>query len=123
MGNRGPFDWHLVDRDDLNHVVAEHTQFHKAKGRKVILVSGRDESCRAQTEAWLNFYGVTWDELLMRPRNSFEKDTVVKKRIYREHIEGKYNLICVYDDRLQVLETWYDLGVFTFCVNQGLHDF
>jgi hypothetical protein len=123
MGNRGPFDWELVDRDDLNAVVAEHTHFHKTKGRRIILVSGRDESCRAQTEAWLNFYGVTWDELLMRPRNSFEKDTVVKKRIYREHIEGKYNLICVYDDRLQVLETWYDLGVFTFCVNQGLHDF
>lgn len=123
MGKRGAFDWHLVDRDDPNHVVAEHTRFHKSAGRKIILVSGRDESCREMTENWLKFYEIQFDELLMRRANDFRKDTVVKKEIYENSIKDKYNLLCVYDDRLQVLQTWYDLGVFTFNVNQGLHDF
>jgi hypothetical protein len=123
MGNRGPFDWFLVDRDDPNDVVMEHTRFHKAAGRTVILVSGRDEVCRSQTEFWLHFHSVKFDMLLMRKANDFRKDTLVKKEIYENHIAGKYNLLCVYDDRLQVLDTWYKLGVFTFNVNQGNHDF
>ncbi|GAB4333467.1 MAG: hypothetical protein OHK0038_09640 [Flammeovirgaceae bacterium] len=119
MGKRQPFDWHKVDDDDLNNLVAEHIHFHKNKGRKILIISGRDELARKKTIEWLNFYEIPFDELWMRKSGDFRKDSFIKEEIYRQHIENKYNLVCVYDDRLQVLKKWYELGIFSFNVNQG----
>ena len=123
MKNRGAFDWHKVDRDDLNQIVAEQTKFHRSLGRKVILVSGRDSVCREETLEWLKFYEVEHDELFMRPEGDYRKDTIVKREIYNNEIRDKYNVLAVYDDRLQVLDMWYEEGIFTFNVNQGNHNF
>lgn len=117
------YNWGEVDKDIVNRIVAEHIGFHRNAGRKIIIVSGRDESCRKLTEEWLEFYGIKYDMLLMRPKNSFEKDTVIKKRIYESEIKDKYNVLAVYDDRLSVCEMWNELGLFVFNVNQGLKPF
>ena len=118
MTNRGPFDWHKVYKDDVNPIVAEHIAFHQSLGRKIIVVSGGDGSCRKQTEEWLDLYSLHFDELHMRPDGDYRKDTVIKKEIYNNEIKPRYNVLCVYDDRLQVLDMWNKLGVFTFNVNQ-----
>lgn len=123
MGRRGPFDWDKVDRDDVNEIVAEQVKFHKSAGRQILLVSGRDASCRKLTEDWFNFYGIEFDEFFMRPENDFRKDTLIKREIYRNEIEGKYNVLAVYDDRLQVVKEWNNLGLFVFNVNQGMTEF
>lgn len=123
MQNRGPFDWDKVDRDAINKIVAEQVDFHRSLGRKILVVSGRDSSCKDLTKEWLDFYGIKFDEIFMRPENDYRKDTIVKREIYKNDIEGKYNVFCVYDDRLQVLDMWYSEGVFTFNVNQGNIDF
>lgn len=123
MGNRGPFDWEQVYKDDVNHIVAEQIEFHKSKGREILIVTGRDGVCKDQTIEWLEFHGIKWDEIFTRPENDFRKDTVIKKEIYENQIKDKYNVLCVYDDRLQVLDMWYDQKVFTFNVNQGNHEF
>jgi predicted kinase len=117
--NRGPFDWDKVHRDDLNPIVSEHIEFHRSLDRKIIIVSGRDGAALKGTADWLDLYGLHYDELLMRPEEDYRKDHVVKREIYEQHIKGKYNVLCVYDDRLQVLEMWNKLGIFTFNVNQG----
>jgi hypothetical protein len=83
------------------------------------LVSGRDAICREETIEWMNFYEIEFDMLFMRPENDYRKDTVIKREIYQNEIEGKYNVLAVYDDRLQVLDMWYEQGIFTFNVNQG----
>lgn len=119
MGNREPFDWSKVDRDSLNQIVAEQVKFHKSLGRKIIILSGRDESCRQMTTDWFNFYDIEYDLFFMRPKNNFEKDTVIKRRIYETEIKGKYNVLAWYDDRKQVTDLIYDLGLFCFNVNQG----
>lgn len=119
MGNRSPFDWSKVDRDSLNKIVAEHIKFHKSLGRKIIIVSGRDESCKKITEDWFDFYGIEFDLFFMRPKDNYEKDTVIKKRIYENDIKPKYNVLCWYDDRKQVVDQLYELGIFVFNVNQG----
>lgn len=123
MGKRGPFDWNKVDRDEVNEIVAEQVAFHKSKGRRIIIVSGRDEECRKMTEEWLDFYGIVYDDFFMRPAGDFRKDTLVKKEIYNQRIINRFNLLAVYDDRLQVLDMWYDVGIFTFNVNQGNFEF
>jgi predicted kinase len=123
MKNRGAFDWKKVDRDEVNQIVAEQVDFHRIKGRKILLVSGRDAICRNETIEWLNFYGIHFDELLMRPEGDYRKDTIIKREIYQNQIQGKYNVLSVYDDRLQVLDMWYEEGIFTFNVNQGQINF
>jgi predicted kinase len=119
MGKRGPFDWEKVHLDDINEIVVEQITFHRNLGREIILVSGRDETCRQDTIDWLNLYDIQFDQLYMRPKEDWRKDTVIKRELYTNFIEPFYNVVCVYDDRLQVLKMWHKLGLFTFNVNQG----
>lgn len=118
ISDRSPFDWGRVGEDTPNLIVSEHIDFHKSKGRKIILVSGRDESSREETNKWLDSHGIYFDSLFMRSKSDFRGDNIVKREIYDTKIENKYNILCVYDDRLRVLEMWNQLGLFTFNVNQ-----
>lgn len=123
MGNRSPYDWDKVDKDDVNDVVVEQIKFHKSLGRNIILLSGRDEAAREKTIEWLDFYEIKFDKLLMRKADDFRKDNVVKKEIFNQNILNNYNVICVYDDRLQVVKMWSEIGVFCFNCNQGNKEF
>jgi len=124
MGDRGPYDMDMVYKDNLNHIVAEQVKFHKSLGRTIILMSGRDESCRNQTEEWLqDLYGVRFDHLYMRKEDDYRKDTIVKKEIYDNQIKGKFNVLAAYDDRISVCKQWAQMDIFTFTVNQGLIEF
>ena len=123
MTSRGPFDLDKVDRDSINPFVAEQVKFHRNEGRKILIVTGRESYSKELTLEWLNFYGIEFDEIFMRPDGDHRRDTIIKKEIYKDKIEGKYNILGVYDDRLQVLEMWTKEGLFTFNVNQGGADF
>lgn len=118
-GKRGPFDWNKVDRDDLDEIVAERLRKHNKLGEKVILVSGRDESSRKLTEEWLSFYEIPYHSLLMRPKDDWRKDTLIKKEIYENHIKPNYNTLFVYDDRDSVCAMWRSIGVKVFQVEPG----
>ena len=119
MDKRHQFDWDKVDNDIPNNIVIEQIKFHKREGRTIILLSGRDEVCRKLTEEWLEVYDIPYDYLYMRKKDDFRKDNIIKNELYYEHIANRYNLLCVYDDRLQVLDMWNKLGIFTYNVNQG----
>lgn len=119
MGERNAYDLMKVYKDDLNEIVAEQIEFHRSKGRKIIILSGRENISQKLTEDWLEMYNIKYDEFYMRQENDYRKDSIVKKEIYDTHIKGKYNVIAVYDDRLQVIDMWYEEGIFTFNVNQG----
>ncbi len=119
MKNRGPFEWDKVFRDEVNHIVSEQIDFHRSKGRKILLVSGRDATCEKETRDWMEYYEIKFDELFLRPENDFRKDTVIKRELYENNIRDKYNVLAVYDDRLGVLDMWNELGIFTYNVNQG----
>lgn len=124
MHNRGPFDWEKVGNDKLNKVTAMIVDCIADSGAvHIIILSGRDESCRKQTEEWLTKNHIPWDELHMRPEQDSRKDNLVKEEIYRSQIEPRYNVLFVIDDRLQVLKMWNQLGIFTINVNQGNIEF
>jgi hypothetical protein len=123
MSNRSPYDWDKVFYDDINNIVAEQIKFHKSLGRKIILLSGRDESCKKLTEDWCELYNIKYDMLLMRKKDDMRKDTIVKRELYNDNIKGIYNLLAIYDDRLQVVDMWFNEGIFTFNVNQGNVEF
>lgn len=118
-GKRGPFDWNHVDRDDVDPIVAQIVRDYTHAGKKVFLVSGRDEEARKPTMEWLDFYQIPYYALFMRPKGDFRKDTLIKKEIYTNEFLGKYWVEVVYDDREVVCDTWRSLGLKCFQVEPG----
>jgi predicted kinase len=84
----------------------------------VIILSGREEICRKETEEWLKIHDIKYDYLYMRKEKDYRDDTIIKKEIYEEHIKDKYNINFVIDDRPSVVQMWIDMGLFVFNVNQ-----
>jgi predicted kinase len=120
-GKRDYFDWYKVDRDDIDGVVLKAYQRHKNAGDRIFIVTGRSEEARPKTEEWLDFHGITYENLLMRKADDFRRDNIVKGEIYNHYIKGKYNVEVVYDDRQQVVDMWRSLGLKVFQVSKGEH--
>lgn len=118
MTSRGPFEWHRVGEDDLDKTVAGLVAT-LAFDNVIVLVSGRDEDCREQTEDWLSEHAIPYRDLHMRPKSSMEDDRIVKERIYREHVEGRYNVRFILDDRDKVVRMWRRLGLKVLQVAEG----
>lgn len=106
MADRGPFEWEKVGNDVLDETVAD--VIHKFDDtHRIILLSGRDGSCRAQTEEWLNRYGMDhYTHLYMREAGDMRKDNIIKKELFEKHIRDKYRVAFVLDDRDQVVHMW-----------------
>lgn len=119
MKDRGPFEWEKVGQDDLNSIVFNILCAFSFQEFKIVLVSGRDEVCRKETEKWLKDNGIHYDELFMRPEGNTEKDSIIKRRIFEEHIRDKYNVYFVLDDRNQVVDMWRSLGLTCLQVAEG----
>ena len=119
-GKRGPFDWKRVGQDEPDYALIEIlSSLEENTYNHIIILSGRDEVCRTETEEWLYRNGVTYDALYMRPENDNRKDTIVKEEIYRRHIEGKYNVRAIFDDRDCVVHMWRSLGLPCYQVAPG----
>jgi len=56
----------------------------KRRGLKVVLVTGRYESVRRETELQLRMAGIPFDKLIMRPDNNFQRDKELKPFLLRE---------------------------------------
>jgi predicted kinase len=95
MNGRGPFDWDRVGEDLCNDVIKNIV--HNYSG-DVILMSGRDSICRTETINWLYDNGIFYNELFMREHGNFEKDTIIKRRMFEENVRGKYYIEYVLDD-------------------------
>jgi hypothetical protein len=96
-------------------------------GKKIIVMSGRDGVCRNKTKVWLNDWiqrvasqmlvHVDYPNLIddaslfMRPEGSMESDIKVKHDLFMQHVDGKYKVVRVFDDRPKVCRGWIDLGL------------
>lgn len=118
MKDRSPFDWKRVGEDEVNVAVAA-TLVALAEESKILIVSGRDEVCRTETEEWLKKHQLPYNMLLMRKEGDSRKDNIVKKELYEENIKDKYTVIGVFDDRDQVVALWRSLGLTCFQCDYG----
>ncbi|MBA3488358.1 MAG: polynucleotide kinase [Longispora sp.] len=101
------YDWHRVGEDSPNEAVVELAQTIARAGlHRIIVMSGRDEVCRAETEQWLREQNVPFDELYMRPAGDGRKDSIVKEELYLKYVEPRYHVPFVVDDRDQVVDMW-----------------
>lgn len=116
---RGPFEWHNVHLDERDENIM-NLLYTLAMTYNIVFMSGRDESCRELTTNWLKLnYAPTNIELYMRPRNNYEKDSIVKRRLFDENIKDKYYVEVVFDDRNSVVKAWREMGLKCLQVQEG----
>lgn len=123
LNDRNPYDASTCINDDVNPPIQYLLDLAASDGKCILLVSGRQDKWREQTEAWLSRHEILYDELWMRKTDDFRKDTIIKREIWETEIKGKYNVPCVFDDRPQVIRMWRELGLFVLDCNQTGEEF
>lgn len=121
-GHRSFYDYTKVLDDDVHqHVgwVAEDltTSHH------VIVVTGRPESSRLDTEEWLRIYNIPFTALHMRADGDNRSDALVKYEILRDKIAPEYDVMGVFDDRPSVIRMWQAVGIPTFALGDQSVEF
>lgn len=110
---RDPYDETRVLTDEpCPAVLAAINAFH-LYGAQLIITSGRKETCRLDTEAWLKktLRSIRPAGVYMRAKGDMRNDGIVKYEMFRDRIFDRYRVIAVFDDRNRVVETWRLLGL------------
>lgn len=128
---RSPYDYTQVLTDEVDEEIRDMVNRYRTPdalgnpANYIIIVSGRDDTCKEDTLQWLNDNGVYFDELHMRDTEAVDKDgnklddTVIKKDIYNKWIKNRYNVRFVLDDRNRVVDMWRSLGLKVLQVGEG----
>lgn len=119
MDGRSPYDPTQYHTDKQNAAVVKLVQDLRQAREEIIFCSGRDDTYRDSTTAWLIEHVGFCDHLFMRPGGDTRKDAIVKRELYDANIAGKFNVRFVLDDRDQVVEMWRGLGLTCLQVAPG----
>jgi predicted kinase len=119
MAERGPYETDKYETDKINYPVSAAADAMLQSGVEVIFFSARFEAAREQTERWLWKHGWVGHSLFLRDDGDVREDSLVKTEMFRKHIEGKYNVLFVLDDRNRVVANWRKLGIPCFQVADG----
>lgn len=117
-GKRSHYDMTKVELDVCDVAVRSVVNI-LSDNYDILLVTGRDEFCRVETYQWAIDNGIKFNKLYMRPEGDIRKDSLVKTDIYLQHIDPNYNVVCVLDDRQQVVDMWRGLGLKCLQVQEG----
>ena len=119
MGDRSPYEWHKVGVDTVNKVVRDVVRNEFMAGAIIIVMSGRDGSCRDATLEWLSSNEVPYHKLYMRAAGDARKDAIVKRELFDANVAGQWYVKYVLDDRQQVVDMWREMGLTCLQVAEG----
>lgn len=116
-------DWHsYFDAIDTDPPIAASMEVLRAlhgAGLRIIFLTGRPEYTRPKTERWLRANGLTeYDALVMRPADErrpagwFKAEAVARLR-------REYELVCAFEDRIDVADHLREAGVPVFLYGAG----
>lgn len=118
-GIRGHHEYEKVFDDEPNYHITEMVTALSDQ-YKILIVSGRPDSCEEETRAWLDAHFVPYDDIFMRQDGDYRKDSIIKRELYEAHIAPDYDVQFVLDDRDQVVEMWRrELNLPCLQVNYG----
>jgi hypothetical protein len=111
----------LMGQDTPNFKVARAVSAFFQAGYQVIFVTGRMETHRVETTKWMRKWFPAFSDfpILMRKAQDFRDDAIVKKEIYEETIEPRFDVQLVLDDRKKVVEMWRALGLECWALAHG----
>lgn len=119
VDGRNPYDASRAMNDEVDDVSSLLTAIMYNHGYKVIILTGRNAEHRQVTEEWLEANGIEYDELYTRADGDNRKDAIIKEELYRTHVEPRFNVKFVLDDRNQVVDMWRSLGLKCLQVAEG----
>lgn len=115
---RSPYDPTRYHEDEFDEVIAfiVNSWYYQKQDSgwgapAVIVLSGRDEKYKPETQTWLRKFDFEYDELYMRPEGDERNDAIVKDELFELYIAGKYNIDFVLDDRQRVVDMWRSKGI------------
>lgn len=97
-------DVFLCENDLVHQPIKELLDIYRAKDYKIILLTQRPETYRRQTQNWLYYNRVEFDELLMYP--SGIKGVRYKKEFYEEEIALKYQVKLALETQQEAVDLW-----------------
>lgn len=112
LSHRDPYDFAKCVDDGVHTDIVEilHTMA-ETYDAKIVIISGRDDSCMEDTKLWLDANDIRHDFLFMRKTGDSRSDRYVKEDIYNKLVKDNYFVHFVLDDRDQVVRTWRNLGI------------
>ena len=116
---RNPYDASRAMNDSLDDAVSVITAMMYNHGYKVIILTGRSSEHKQVTIEWLKENGVEYDEIYTRAEGDRREDSIVKEELFRTHIEPRFNVKFVLDDRNSVVEMWRRIGLKCLQVEDG----
>jgi predicted kinase len=118
-GLRGPYDYSKCAKDAVNPPVASIVRLFALNGYQIVYCSGREDSCRFQTEDFLSSNALPKGPLFMRATGDYRKDYIVKQELFDLNIRASFNVKFVLDDRDQVVQMWRRMGLTCLQVADG----
>lgn len=119
-GSRSPYDESLLHEDAPNTAVIEVVRALSDAGFRLVFVSGRIQSSLESTTMWIQEHvRRPIERLLMRNAGDDRRDALVKKEIYETSVRDHFDVLCVIDDRQQVVDQWRALGLTCLQVAPG----
>ena len=115
---RGHYEYEKVADDLPNSNVIRLVQSLR-EDHEIIFLSGREDRCRSETETWLVRYLMVSGPLFMRTTGDHRPDYIIKQELFDASIRDHYNVICVLDDRDQVIRMWRQMGLTALQVAYG----
>jgi len=109
LNGRNPYKAETCNEDLVNEPVAKLVDAMYLKGYAIIFLSGREDKYRPQTEEFLS-KAVECDNylLFMRATGDYRKDSIVKRELFINNVQSKWNVLFALDDRQQVVDMWRD---------------
>jgi hypothetical protein len=92
-----------------------------AAAHEVVLMTGRPESSRALTVAWMGKYRVPFSRLLMRKEGDHREDFVIKAELLESPVFLGGKLGGVFEDRQQNVDMFREKGLKVFQVDKGAY--
>lgn len=109
-----------MGNDALNHAVAELYKILWNSGNyEVILVTGRTDDFRELTKKWLQAHNIPFKTLLMRSKNDYRADHIIKEEILQALLNKGKVIAFAVDDRQQVVDMWRRNGITCFQCAEG----
>jgi len=132
MDGRSPYDYTQVHTDVVDENVAQIVRKYAQRDimfetpdTYIIIVTGRDDTCKDVTLKWLADNNIPFDEFYMRDHTLVDEkgnkldDTIIKRNIYEEMIKPRFNVRFVLDDRDRVVKMWREQGLKVLQVAEG----
>jgi beta-phosphoglucomutase-like phosphatase (HAD superfamily) len=116
-------DWHsyfdAIDTDPPIAASMEVLRAMHAAGIRILFLTGRPDYTRLKTMRWLEANGLTdYDALIMRPEGELRPAGFFKVEVVRR-LRREYELVCAFEDRIDVADQLRQAGVPVFLYGAG----